>query len=324
MTDIVLASWRLGTTKQYSVYLKKWRNYCDKENLDCLNPGIILAIEFLGLLHKQGLGYSAVNTAWSALSSILPYENGITFGDHPLVCRALKGIFELKPALPKYSHIWDVSIVLEYLKVLGYPTAMNLKQLALKLTMLLCLLTGQRCQTVHCMDVTYIQKMDGQYRVTIQQKLKQTKAGKHLDPIDLKAFADDPRICIVQHLEEYLKRTAQLRGDHKQLLISYVKPHRPVSKETVARWVKEVLKLSGIDTNAYGPHSSRAALASFCQQKGLDIVTIMKSAGWSNVGTFSRFYAKPVRRTKLWTHNCTGLEPYCCHNESCVLFYCVE
>ena len=98
--------------------------------------------------------------------------------------------------------------------------------MTLKLTMLLCLLTGQ---------------------------LKQTKAGKHLDPIDLKAFADDPRICIVQHLEEYLKRTAQLRDDHKQLLISYVKPHRPVSKETVARWIKEVLKLSGIDTNVYGP-----------------------------------------------------------------------
>ena len=95
-------------------------------------------------------------------------------------------------------------------------------------------------------------------------------------------------------MEEYIKRTAQLRGNHKQLLISYVKPHRPVSKETVPRWVKEVLKLSGIDTNEHGPHSSRAALALFCQQKGLDIVTIMKSAGWSNVGTFSHFYAKPL------------------------------
>ena len=83
-----------------------------------------------------------------------------------------------------------------------------------------------------------------------------------------------------------------IKGDHKQLLICYVKPHWPVSKDSVARWVKEVHKLSGIDTNVYWPHGSRAASASFCQQKGLDIVTIMKSAGWSNVGTFSRFYAK--------------------------------
>lgn len=294
MTDIVLASWRLGTAKQYSVYLKKWKVYCDKKNLDSFNPGIIPAIEFLGSLHKQGLGYSAINTARSALSSILPYENGITFGDHPLVCRTLKGIFELKPALPKYSQIWDVNTVLEYFRKLGCPGEVNLKQLTLKLTMLLCLMTGQRCQTIYYMDITYIQKLDNQYRVTIQHKLKQTKAGKHLAPLDLMAFPEDPRICIVQHLEEYLKRTVQLREKHTQLLISYVKPNRPVSKDTVSRWVKEVLHLAGIDTKVYGSHSSRAASTSFCQQKGLDLVTIMKSAGWSNVGTFARFYDKPL------------------------------
>ena len=55
-----------------------------------------------------------------------------------------------------------------------------------------------------------------------------------------------------------------------------------------------MLKLSGIDTDIYGPHSSRAASTSFCQRKGLDIATIMKSAGWSNVGTFSWFYDKPL------------------------------
>ena len=95
------------------------------------SPGLIPAIEFLGLMHKEGLSYSSVNTARSALSSILPYENGTTFGDHPLVFRVMKGIFELKPALRKYSKIWDVKVVLEYLRELGYPAAMNLKQLTL-------------------------------------------------------------------------------------------------------------------------------------------------------------------------------------------------
>ena len=52
--------------------------------------------------------------------------------------------------------------------------------------------------------------MDSQYRVTIQQKLKQTKVGKHIEPIDRKA--DDPGRCIVQHLEEYFKCTFQLRA----------------------------------------------------------------------------------------------------------------
>ncbi len=110
------------------------------------------------MLYESGLSYSAINTARSSLSSILPTENGITFGDHPLVCRTMKGIFELRPALPKYSQIWDVSEVLEYLKSLVIPTALSLKQLTLKLTMLLCLLTGQRCQTVHSIDINHMQK----------------------------------------------------------------------------------------------------------------------------------------------------------------------
>ena len=65
---------------------------------------------------NQGQDIVQLITARSALSSILPRENGITFGDHPLDCRTMNGIFELRPAFPKYSEIWDVSVVFEYLK----------------------------------------------------------------------------------------------------------------------------------------------------------------------------------------------------------------
>ena len=117
----------------------------------------------------------------------------------------MKGIFELKPLLPKYSKIWDVNVVLEYLKKLGFPASINLKQLTLKLTMLLCLTTGQRCQTIHFMDVSYIQKLNDQFGITIRQKLKQTEVGKQIDPIDLVALPEDLRICVVQRMEEYLE-----------------------------------------------------------------------------------------------------------------------
>jgi hypothetical protein len=43
-----------------------------------------------------------------------------------------------------------------------------------------------------------MQKMDD--RITIRQKLKQTKIGKHIDLIELIAFNEEPRICVVQHL----------------------------------------------------------------------------------------------------------------------------
>jgi CRISPR/Cas system-associated exonuclease Cas4 (RecB family) len=49
-------------------------------------------------------------------------------------------------------------------------------------------------------------------------------------------------------LKEYLYRTKHLRKDSSKLLISYVKPHKDVSRDTVARWIKTVLHRSGIDT----------------------------------------------------------------------------
>ena len=118
-------------------------------------------------MYQSGLGYSALNTACSALSSILVLGNGKEFGEHPLVTRFMKGIFELRPVLPKYSEIWDVNVVLNYLKTIDLSTSLTLKQLTLKLTMLLCLTTGQRGQTLHKFDVNYIQEIGDKYRITV-------------------------------------------------------------------------------------------------------------------------------------------------------------
>ena len=142
------------------------------KNIDVFQPGVTSGIEFLVALYKPGLGYSAINTARSALSSILVLEDGEKFGEHPLVTRCMKRIFDLKPALPKYTEIWDVNIVLGDLRAAAPLRSLSLKQLTLNLTMLLCLTTGQRGQTIHKFDVNNIQEMSDRYRVTIYGKLK--------------------------------------------------------------------------------------------------------------------------------------------------------
>lgn len=106
--------------------------------------------------------------------------------------------------------------------------------------------------------------MSDRYRVTICEKLKQSKPGRHLAPIELLSFPSGKKLCVVEHLEEYLQRTKQLREEHSQLLISYVKPFKPVSKDTISRWVKQGLESAGIDINKYSAHSSRAASTSSC------------------------------------------------------------
>ena len=154
--EVLMASWRTGTTKQYHTYLKKWLLYCKENAADVFQPGV----EFLVSLFRPRLGYSAVNTDRSALSSIIILSDGSKFAEPPLVSRCSKEIYELRPALPKYSSIWDVNILLNFLETSDFASELSLKDLSLKLTMLLCLTTAHHGQTICSFGVNYVQEFD--------------------------------------------------------------------------------------------------------------------------------------------------------------------
>ena len=60
---------------------------------------------------------------------------------------------------------------------------------------------------------------------------------------------------------------------HDKVFISNVKPHKPVSKDTVARWLKNVLAQADIDVAVFKPHSTRAASASHLKARGNPLKT---------------------------------------------------
>ena len=60
------------------------------------------------------------------------------------------------------------------------------------------------------------------------------------------------------------------------LLKSYIRPHNPVSMDTVSRWLKEFLRLSGIDTSIFTGHRTRTGPASKAKQVGLSLPEISK------------------------------------------------
>ena len=99
---LILDSWASGTRKQYKIYFKQWTTFCKTQPVDISSALIKDGTEFLLSLYKKGLGYSAINTARSMLSKILPVKEGIKFGKHLIVTRMLKGIFRTRPALPRY------------------------------------------------------------------------------------------------------------------------------------------------------------------------------------------------------------------------------
>lgn len=162
--------------------------------------------------------------------------------------------------------------------------------------MLLCLLTGQRCQTLTKLDITLMQILQGKIVFTIGEKLKTTRPGKHLEPIELLEYPQDESLCVVSHLKQYIKCTDQLRDtQHTRLLISHSKPHKPVTNSTVGKWAKSVLREAGIDTSTFSGNSARPASTSYGARSGLTLKEILKAGGWSNALTFAKHYHKPIQ-----------------------------
>ena len=91
----------------------------------------------------------------------------------------------------------------------------------------------------------------------ITDKVKQSHVGTHIPPLSFVAYPKDKKLRIIFHLQENLKRTTPFRKDSKQLLLSHVKPHGPVRKDTISRWCKSVLSSAGIDTSKFKGHSTR-------------------------------------------------------------------
>ncbi|CAC5384186.1 unnamed protein product [Mytilus coruscus] len=94
--------------------------------------------------------------------------------------------------------------------------------------------------------------------------------------------------------KEYVIKTETLRNKEQKVFVSTVKPYKPVTKSTIARRVKIVMKSSGINIECFGPHSCRSASQSAALGQGLKLDNIMKSAGWKSTTTFQNFYNKTI------------------------------
>ena len=288
-------AWRASTKQLYTTYLKKWAVFCVSHGVSLLQPKLPEACRFLRLLAEGGLGYGAVNAARSALSAILGDFEGRPFGKHPIVCWLVKGVYERKPPQPRYASFWDVNKVLDMFKTWGRNPQLSLKKLTLKLVLLLLLVTSQRGQTIHLLNLDGLELHETAV-FKLQRLLKHNRLGDPLSVLVLKPFDQCYRLCVVRALKEYLKRTKSLRKGASQLLISFRPPHKPISRDTLSRWVLTSMSMAGIDIKRFKSHSTRGASTSAAKRLGVSVNLILKHAGWKKEDSFATYYNKDIER----------------------------
>ena len=141
---MVEASWRSSTDKRYGAAWRQWIEWCGLQGVQATSPTLADILNYLASLYDKGAQYRTINLHRSALSSTLKPIDGFCVGQHPLVCRLLKGAFNSRPPRPKLCPTWSVQRVLNTLAEWSPASKLSLKLLTFKTCMLLALATAKR------------------------------------------------------------------------------------------------------------------------------------------------------------------------------------
>ena len=135
IADIIISAWISGTLKAYNTY-----GFCTvvKGGQNPLQPTEIAVLLFLTLLFEEGKGYSSLSIAIHLISNFF------------------RGVFNRRPALPRNNVTWDAYMVLNFMKTWALAKRLSLRQLTLKVMVLVLLLSGQRGQTIWLLDTRNI------------------------------------------------------------------------------------------------------------------------------------------------------------------------
>lgn len=125
----------------------------------------------------------------------------------------------------------------------------SLEILTKKSAVLLALSTGQRIQTLSLIKIQDISIRPDKIEIKIASRIKTSALNKPQPFLILPFLNADPQVCAARALLSYLERTEELRNSAETLFISYKKPHRQATPQTISRGVKNILEASGLDTN---------------------------------------------------------------------------
>ena len=294
-SDLIIKARREGTRASYESAWGKWVRWCGERQADPHECGLNLVLDYLANLFEKSYEYSTINCHRSAISAYHKKIDNYDVGKHPKVCALLSGVFNERPPKPKYVFVWDVDQVLSYLESLATNNDLSDQLLNLKLAALLFLTSSGRCHEICYLDVRYKVKTSSSYKFYFTKVTKSWRRGQPPPVLEFEEFSANKKMCVVTCLSHYLERTAEWRTEgQNQLLLSHLSPHKEVKSSTISNWVKQVLKLSGIDVSKYQAHSCRSASTSKAKVLGLSVKEILERGRWSSKSTWQRFYNKEI------------------------------
>ena len=242
-------------------------------------------------MYLNGCLYSGSCAARSALPCVVTIRGYLKLSENPLVSRYLKGICNRQPPLPKYVHIWDISLLLRYCDNMDSNDSLQFKALVKKTVMLFIILVAHRKQVLLRLSTGNIIFKENKVILLPNKTIKHTKPNTPLEPLIYHYYPGNNKLYIVNCLKSYIGLQNALLGEEIKGGYCFGKPYKPVSHEKISRWIKSELTDAGVDTSVFRAHSCRSASSSKVKDIGVSLNEILKPGCWKSKHTFRTYYS---------------------------------
>jgi hypothetical protein len=304
----VMQTTRPSTSYQYDKSWDRWWKWCKqqspKKDPMVYDPNLVTE----WLTENKTLAQSTLNSWRTGVASVwdIWHRNEQNLADTPPVKAFFKAHKRKQPVVKqKKDEVWDVKVMVNYIRSWGANQDMDLEKLQLKVIMLLCLVTFGRPRSdigrLQHGDIEWLYNTDDNNNTLngVRLLMRQPKEATQ-KYTTISVIPDQPNMCAVLSLRLFVEKTAPLRthltSDHTLFLAYIINPTKQpgnISPKTVAQKLKTLMQQAGIDTATYTAHSIRSASATAAHQAGIKRRDIKKHGNWSlKSDTLEKYYLR--------------------------------
>ena len=202
---------RSGTRSVYTARFNHFRTYCESIGVAPHNCSENVIVNFLTMLKtKFGYKYRTIAGYRSAISKYHDGIGGVPIGQAKHVKRVTKAVFNVSPPIAKYTTIWPVDKLLDFLGSLHPHDNLSDFQLGMKCLSLISLTSISRSSTLALLGPA-VQILGDEIVFSINGLEKTSRQGPLRSELRCPVDSSSPALDIYLCCQDYLARTEQKR-----------------------------------------------------------------------------------------------------------------
>ena len=306
---------RLGQARRQSSvanYQSKWltyRRWCTDKGHSVSQPSVSKVANYLvWLWEEQGLSLSSIKAHRSMLSSVFQLKLP-ALGEDRVLHDLVRSFTIERPRRPQVPPSWDLDAVLQHLMSSAFEPLESVSQRTLtkKTLFLVSLATARRVGEIQALSKT-VAAIGNDLVVSFQPHfIAKTERADAPVPrsfrvLSLWEFEGDLEegsfLCPVRALNIYLRRTSSVVVRASSLFVSPRSPSRPISKNAVSYFLREVISEAGaVRQDVAAPlhaYSVRGVATSVSLLRNRSISKVLEAATWRSNSVYASFYFRDI------------------------------